>query len=160
MTYLLDADVFVEGKKRWYSFDFCPAFWSWLDEAHEAGVIRSVAKVYDEIQAGGDDLADWAKQRKHYFVEPDEAALAGLQTTSTWAIGAGYHDTAVATFLQAGDYYLVGQALAGDLTVVTHERPGATSRIKIPDACAGVGVRCCNPFEMLRRENVRFVLAP
>ena len=29
-TYLLDANVFIEGSKRYYGFDFCPAFWDWL----------------------------------------------------------------------------------------------------------------------------------
>ena len=31
-------------------------------------------------------------------------------------------------------------------------------KIKIPDACIGLGVRCVTPFEMLRREQARFVL--
>ncbi|MEJ7695585.1 MAG: DUF4411 family protein [Candidatus Limnocylindrales bacterium] len=31
MAYLLDANVFIESKKRWYGLDFCPAFWDWLD---------------------------------------------------------------------------------------------------------------------------------
>jgi hypothetical protein len=30
---------------------------------------------------------------------------------------------------------------------------------KIPDACIGLGVRCVTPFEMLRNERARFVLA-
>jgi len=25
MAYLLDANAFIEAKKRWYGFDFCPA---------------------------------------------------------------------------------------------------------------------------------------
>ena len=25
--YLLDANVFIEAKNRYYGFDFCPAFW-------------------------------------------------------------------------------------------------------------------------------------
>lgn len=30
MQYLLDANVFIEAKNRYYGFDFCPAFWNWL----------------------------------------------------------------------------------------------------------------------------------
>jgi hypothetical protein len=59
------------------------------------------------------------------------------------------------------DYYLVAQAHAGRHTVVTHEIPAASRRrIKIPDACIGLGVKCMNPFEMLRLERARFVLGP
>ncbi|MGA3028265.1 MAG: DUF4411 family protein [Bryobacteraceae bacterium] len=53
----------------------------------------------------------------------------------------------------------MAQALAGQHTVVTHEVPSASIRkIKIPDACIGLGIRCMTPFEMLRRERARFVL--
>jgi hypothetical protein len=31
-------------------------------------------------------------------------------------------------------------------------------RIKIPDACIGLDLRCMTPYEMLRREKARFVL--
>lgn len=43
--------------------------------------------------------------------------------------------------------------------VVTHEIPSASTRkIKIPDACIGLDVKCMTPYEMLRRERARFVL--
>jgi hypothetical protein len=65
------------------------------------------------------------------------------------------------TFLQVGDYYLVSHAHAHDLTVVTHEVPAnSTKKIKIPNACIGLGVKCVNPYEMLRVEGARFVLGP
>jgi hypothetical protein len=42
---------------------------------------------------------------------------------------------------------------------VTHEVPSASTRkIKIPDACIGLGIKCMTPYEMLRRERARFVL--
>ena len=54
---------------------------------------------------------------------------------------------------------MVAQALAGNHTVVTHEVPSASNRrIKIPDACIGLGIKCMTPFEMLRVERARFVL--
>lgn len=43
--------------------------------------------------------------------------------------------------------------------MVTHEVAAAsTKKIKIPNACIGVGVKCMNPYEMLRRERARFIL--
>jgi hypothetical protein len=45
--------------------------------------------------------------------------------------------------------------------VVTHEIPSTTTKkIKIPDACIGLGVKCVTPFEMLRHERANFVLGP
>ena len=59
------------------------------------------------------------------------------------------------------DYYLIAHALAHGHTVVTHEVSSAsTKRIKIPNACIGVGLKCMTPYEMLRVERARFVLGP
>jgi hypothetical protein len=67
----------------------------------------------------------------------------------------------VNTFLQVADYYLVAHALAHGHTVVTHEIAStSTKKIKIPDACIGLSIKCMTPFEMLRRERARFVLGP
>ena len=66
---------------------------------------------------------------------------------------------AVNMFFQLADYYLVAQALSGNHTVVTHEVPSASKRkIKIPDACIGLGIKCMSPYETLRMERARFVL--
>ncbi|MCE0459470.1 DUF4411 family protein [Curtobacterium flaccumfaciens] len=68
---------------------------------------------------------------------------------------------ALATFLDSADYYLVVHALTFGETVVTHEVPAPTARmrVKIPDACRGVGVDYVNPITMLRSERARFELA-
>jgi hypothetical protein len=84
-----------------------------------------------------------------------------LDSVSPWATGQHYEPAAVSTFLQVSDYYLVAQAHAGNHTVVTHEIPSASTRkIKIPDACIGLHIICMTPYEMLKREQARFVLGP
>lgn len=159
MTYLLDADVFLRAKNQHYGLDFCPAFWDWLIEKHEAGIVFSIEKVEGEIGID-DDLADWVAERgPAFFLPPTPAILPSLSAVSQWATGAGYDQAAVQTFLQVADYYLVSHAHAEGLTVVTHEVPAATpKKIKIPNACIALGVKFMTPFEMLRRERARFVL--
>ena len=160
MAYLLDANIFIEAKNRYYGFDFCPAFWDWLDIAHAAGTVFSIEKVGDELAAGGDELATWAQQRStSFFVQPDPPVLPSLQATSSWASSGTYEQAAVTTFLQSADYYLVAHAHAHGHVVVTHEISGhSTKRVKIPNACIGMTVKCVNPFEMLRTERARFVI--
>ena len=36
MAYLLDTNVFIQAKNLHYGFDFCPAFWEWIDVVHKA----------------------------------------------------------------------------------------------------------------------------
>lgn len=160
MAYLLDANVFIQAKNLHYGLDFCPAFWEWLIENNNEGVVFSIEKVGDEIDAVADELSKWAADRgPDFFLKPDPALLPALGAVSAWANGQGYEPAAVNTFLQVADYYLVSHALAHDHTVVTHEVASlSTKRIKIPNACIGVGVKCMTPYEMLRHERARFVL--
>lgn len=160
MAYLLDAKVFIQAKNLHYGLDFCPAFWDWLIESNAASAVFSIEKVGDEIEAGGDALANWARGRgPTFFLVPDGPVLPALATVATWATGQAYPPAAVNTFLQVADYYLVAHALAHGHTVVTHEVPSPSlKKIKIPNVCIGLGVKCMTPYEMLRVERARFVL--
>jgi hypothetical protein len=162
MAYLLDANVFIQGKNLHYGFDFCPAFWDWIEGQNAAGHVFSVEKVEGELAAIADDLSVWAAARAPGFFLPVEAGmLPSLQAVTAWASAQQYEPAAVTTFLQDADYYLIGQALALGFTVVTHEIPSnSTKKIKIPDVCVGMGVDFVTPFQMLSRSRARFVLAP
>jgi hypothetical protein len=122
--YLIDSDVFIDAKNRHYGFDIVPAFWTWTEQQHRAGRVFTVQRVADEVLAGADELADWMAAQPASFRLParpeDQPALGAV---SQWAAGAGYQQAAVATFLQAGDYFLVAQALSRTFTVVTQETP-------------------------------------
>ena len=160
MGYLLDANIFIQAKNLHYGFDFCPAFWDWLLAENHAGRVFSIEKVGDELQSGADELADWARaQGARFFLRPDTAMLPALNTVSAWVSGRGYEPAAINTFLQVADYYLIAHALSHSLTVVTHEIASESARkVKIPNACIGVNIKCVTPFEMLRIERARFVL--
>jgi hypothetical protein len=161
MAYLLDANIFIQAKNLHYGLDFCPAFWQWLIENNESKIVFSIEKVGDEISAGADELADWAAQLdENFFLKPDQAILPALGKVSQWVTQNGYDPAATSVFLQVADYYLVAHAVAHKHTVVTHEKAGGGSKkkIKIPDVCIGLGVKCMTPFEMIRQERARFVL--
>ena len=160
MEYLLDANIFIQAKNLHYGLDFCPAFWDWLVASNAAGRVFSIEKVGDEIDAGDDELAVWAGQRgPGFFLKPDTAILPALASVSNWATSQNYEPAAVNAFLQVADYYLVAHALAHSHTLITHEIASSSPRrIKIPNACIGLKIKCMTPFEMLRHERARFIL--
>ncbi len=160
MTYLLDANIFIQAKNLYYSFDFCPAFWDWLDQANASDKVFSIDKVRTELIAGDDSLAKWASERGDgFFLQLSSDIIPSLPVVSRWANSGGYEQAAVSTFLQVADYYLVAFAHSRDFVVVTHEVPSqSTKRIKIPDACIALNVKVMSPYEMLRTERARFVL--
>lgn len=160
-TYLLDANVFIQAKNLHYGFEFCPALWDWLAQENAAGRAFSIERVGDEIQAVDDELAKWARQRPGFFLSPDTEMVPSLTVVSSWANSQGYESAGVATFLQVADYCLVAQAHAHDYVVVTHEVfSPSPKKIKIPNACIGIGVKFVNPYEMLRTERAQLVLGP
>ncbi|MBU3912166.1 MAG: DUF4411 family protein [Candidatus Omnitrophica bacterium] len=162
MAYLLDANVFIQAKNLHYGLDFCPAFWEWLIVNNKEKRVFSIEKVGDEIDAGADELSVWASERgPEFFLKPAAAILPALASVSTWVTSQNYEPAAVNTFLQVADYYIVAYALAYNHAVVTHEIIStAVKKIKIPNVCIGLHIKCMTPFEMLRHERARFILGP
>ena len=159
MAYLLDANVFIQASRLHYGFDFCPAFWDWLERENQTGKVFSISQILDELLAP-DEMADWASsQGNDFFKSVDEDAIQMYGDVAKWVQTGGYDAIAVNTFLQVADSYLISYALAHGHTVVTHEVPAnSIGKVKIPNVCAGMGIDCINPFAMLRREGAKFVL--
>jgi hypothetical protein len=160
VAYLLDANIFIEAKNRYYAMDLCPAFWDWLVRAHAAGKVFSIEKVGDELRVVDDELAGWAAQRgAGFFLPPDQQMLPSLARVSEWVNRQEYRPAAISTFFQDADYYLVAFALAHGHIVVTQEvASDGVRQVKIPNVCIGMQVKCMNTYEMLRAEHARFVL--
>ncbi|WP_158726426.1 DUF4411 family protein [Tomitella fengzijianii] len=159
--YLLDANIFIEAKNRYYGFDIAPGFWTWLDNAHAAGMVGSIDAVRTELGNGGDALAQWARERGPFFQKIDQPTTAYFGMLSTWAQSQNFTAAALAKFAHGdADDLLIAYAKAHDCTLVMHERsnPSSRKRIMILDACAVLDVPVTDPFEMLRREGARLDL--
>ena len=161
--YLLDANIFIQAKNYHYAFDVVPGFWRWLERAHGIGIAGSVERVREELLAGQDELADWARTHPSFFQPIDDDTAACFRPLSKWASSApaGYKSAALSEFSSdAADFLLVAHALAHRHVVVTHEVPSPNSsrRVKIPDACKALGVEWESPFAMLRKSKAKFDL--
>lgn len=160
MAWLLDTNVFVNAKRDHYGFDFCPGFWDWLDAADASGVVASVEAVYDELVDYDDQLSDWAREHRSFFWPVTADEVAAIAAVNRWATESTFYAAAAKQeFGSAADSFLIGQAMAGNHSVVTHEviRDKRT-KIQIPNAAAALGVPCHLPWHMLRVERPRFVL--
>lgn len=161
MKFLLDTNVFIEAKNRYYAFDICPGFWDWMDAVCD-GDVASIVSVRDEMTGGNDELANWAKDRKDaaWFLAVDDVDTQGnfariVQHVAT----AHYSEPAVAKFLDSADSLLIAKARSIGATVVTHELPNPESktRVLIPDVCLVFDVPFMNTFEALRKFSAKFV---
>lgn len=157
--YIIDTNVLIEAKNRYYAFDLAPGFWEWLDLHHHEGTLASIEQVKSEIIRGNDKLSEWAKGHPDFFLPFDAPAVEALRGVTSWAMKE-YPESAVDEFLRAADSALVAYGAAHGHTVVTQEvgRSGSKKRIKIPDACASFGVRHMNNFTMLHDVGIRLII--
>jgi hypothetical protein len=161
-AFLLDANVFIEAKNRYYSFDVFPAFWRWLYEQQAAGQLASVQLVGDELERGRDALADWAKKRRTrgWFLAVDDGATQqALSEIANWVMGqTGLLPTAKEAFLACSDPWLIAKARVLGAAVVTHETfdPQSRRKVKIPNVCQPFGVTYLTTFELLAQLKAKF----
>lgn len=161
MAYYLDANIFIEASRRYYGFDFCPAFWNWLLAQNDAGKVFSVQAVAQELADGNDELKEWAEaQGEKFLIPPESHVETRLEQIQSWVAAQKYTPSAIAEFLESADHYIISQALADNRNLITHEIPSDTkNRVKIPNVCKAFGVRYLSLFKMLRQEKAKFVLA-
>ena len=160
--YLVDANVLIEAKNRYYAFDIAPGFWAWLEGAHAAGEVGSIETVHKELVSGNDELADRARANSSFFQPIDQATTSHFPALTAWAVSRPFTPAALAAFTgNQADYQLVAHARGHNHVLVTHElpEPNSRKRVKIPDACAAIGATYMNPFEMMRRTGAKLVLS-
>src|SRR5690625_301994 len=133
--YLVDANVLIEAKNRYYAFDIAPGFWAWLDQAHQHSVACSIDAVRDELLDGDDELSDWGRANAAFFRPIDQGTTRHFGDLTSWATSRSFTQAALADFTgNNADYLLVAYAREHQHTVVTHERsqPNAKVRVFIP----------------------------
>lgn len=160
--YLLDSNVLIEAKNRYYAFDIAPGFWEWLDLAHAKSLVCSISAVQQELLDGDDELTHWARRHPSFFLPSDEATVQEFRHLSSWAQNSHYSASAISKFASnQADFQLIAHARAYGHTVVTHERsqPNSVKRILIPDACNAMRVKFTDTFSMLSESRMRLVLA-
>ncbi len=85
--YLLDANVFIEAKNKYYGFNLCPGYWTALVAKHKNGNVFSIDKVLDELSDEGDALSHWASDtvpNTFFKKSQDQAVIDAFQDMVAW----------------------------------------------------------------------------
>jgi hypothetical protein len=163
--YLVDSNFFIQASRYYYPLDIATGFWSKVKELANDGKLISIDKVQNELEQGKDELWNWCvNELPANFFKPTRA----VEVVSTYAVVVNWAQSKSDHFLpkaieefmgeDEADAWLVAYANAHQLKIVTYEvsAPLAKARIKIPEACSGVGATYCNPMEMFRALGVKF----
>lgn len=156
--YCLDANVLIQAWQKYYNPKFCPDYWNVLIELGNQGKLFIPELVCEEITRTEDDLSKWLKRSKIPIRKITEPVTVYLQKIySANPVHKNLVDNTKARSL--ADPWVVAHALHESATVVTkEERVTAlnSNRIKIPNVCDNMGIRCINDFEFIEELDIRF----
>lgn len=162
--FIVDSDVFITAKNRYYAFDICPGFWDSVIHFHSKARLFSIDRVRNELLMGheDEDLVRW--------VIDDVPLGFFLPVDTQWVIDAyneimdwvqnhpRFMDAAKAKFATSADGWLVAYARVHGVVVITNEQSAPESRrdVKLPDVCDQFEVQRAELFAALRTLNVSF----
>jgi len=69
VKYIFDSSPLIDLFRHYYPEQF-PSLWEKFNALVSEKQVTSVREVYNEIKAGGDSLANWAKQQKNVLFLP------------------------------------------------------------------------------------------
>jgi hypothetical protein len=166
-VFIIDSNVLIEPYKTYYSFNFVPEFWNFIEQRIKAKKIIILDMVYDEIAVGSDTLSLWIKNiqnleplnhKTQELIKHYADILDFIQTSGFYKIDA-LRSWSVPSI---ADPFLVAAAIRNNYTVITGERPNTglnktnpSPKVKIPDICAQFNVKWGDLFYMLAQLGFR-----
>lgn len=156
--YCLDANVLIEAWNGYYSMPLCPSYWEVLQQLGKSSQIFLPDNVAEEITRTQDELSKWLAGSAIPIRK--NTAGAGLALRNIYAADER-HERLVDNIRgrSLADPWVIAHALETGACVVTKEKLTLESnakRVRIPDVCRNMGVRCITDFEFLREAGVSF----
>jgi Domain of unknown function (DUF4411) len=154
--FCLDTSFLINSWNKYYRYDVFPAVWDFLDQLMSDNSVFSCREVYEELIKQKDPLATWAKRRKSYFHDPDEATLDEfgkiMADHPNFAAAGGSPGRA--------DPWVIAQATVTGSIIVTDElparkQPKPTKPPKIPDICTKRDLKWLTPIDFLAKNDFR-----
>jgi|SRR5680860_249136 len=153
--FVIDTSSIIHAWKRDYPPDSFPTLWTRVEGSIGAGEIIAPDEVHLELQRGGDDIYEWAKEQSGFFVEPDDEAQEVVRRiVDDWPdfVPDESHDGVWA------DPYVIALAYVKKATVVTGENlvPPEARRPKMPNICQKLDVLWVRLLDLIRAKKWSF----
>lgn len=154
VLYSFDTSSLLNGRRDLLPPDVFGSLWDNIEAMIEAGCIRCVDTVRDELSRFDDEVGRWCAAMPHLFIalEPDvQRATTAVLSSHGRLLAQGKPGR------NGADPLVIGLAVARGATVVTEERAsGKLEKPKIPDVCAAMSVPCLNLVGFVRQQGWRF----
>ena len=156
--YCLDTNVLVEAWNYYYSPSFCPQYWDVLDSLGSSKKLFIPQMVFTEIEKKDDDLLNWLKKSSipvHPNTEKVTLSLKNIFDSNP------LHQRLVDSIKgrSVADPWVIAHAITENAVVVTKEgklTANNSQRIRIPNVCENMGIRCIDDFEFIKEVGIKF----
>lgn len=156
--YCLDTNVLIQAWQKYYNPNFCPDYWTVLNELGKKGIIFLPEMVLGEIERVEDKLLKWVKSSDIQIDKISEPVTKCLQNIY---LANPIHKTLVdnTKARSLADPWVIAHAMNEGAVVVTKEEKvtaANTRRIKIPNVCDNMNVRWMNDFQFIEEVGIKF----
>jgi hypothetical protein len=149
--YMIDTCSFTTLRREYPSDVFGPV-WEHLSSLIKGGQLVSCEDVYIELIQQDDLLAKWIKEHKSMFLPLDE----DTQDAAKMILSRFRTLVDLKKKKSSADVFLIASAMREGCVVVTEEnRSGGPPKVKIPDVCDGLGVRCIKLLDLFRESGFK-----
>jgi hypothetical protein len=115
------------------------------------GHLAASQEVRVELERQDDELLDWTVDHEEMFIEVDDPVQTAVK-----AILVRYRNLINPNTGRSGaDPFVIALAQVNGCAVVTEEKARPT-KPRIPDVCAGFGIRCMNMLDLMRQEGWKY----
>ncbi|MBP6124788.1 MAG: DUF4411 family protein [Phycisphaerae bacterium] len=153
MKYIFDSGPLIDLFRHYYPEQF-PSLWEKFNALVSEKQVTSVREVYNEIKAGGDSLANWAKQQKNVlFLSPT--------TKEFLFVGEIFRIQHFQTMIRekqrlqgkpVADPFVIARAKVFQCAVVTNELY-KDNAARIPNVCEYFSISYMNLEDFMQQEN-------
>jgi len=148
-SYSFDTSAFVDPWRRYYPRDisvFKP-IWERIDALIDDGTIVATEFVKVELERKDDEVLEYVKSKQNLIIplddEQQDHVAEIVNRFPNWINPHSQRNKA--------DPFVMALARSMGLTVVTYEKNGGESNVKIPYACAQFDVPCLHYLDFLRK---------
>lgn len=147
--YSFDTSSLLNGRRDLLPPATFPTLWSKVETMIEAGTIRCVDLVRDELSAREDDIYGWANGQSDLFC----ALTPEIQRAVSQVLKSHQRLIGIGSGRSGADPFVIAFALAHGGVVVTEETlSGNITKPRIPDVCDAMGVQRLNLLGFVQQQ--------
>ncbi len=151
--YLIDSNILITAKNKYYQFVRVPEFWEWLNKLIDQGDIKIPIEILKELTDGKDELKDWITKKRQTvlldepIVSVDAILEKGYEISMQSITDSEFETLSRDVFLIEYAYHDINNRVIVSNEISKPSKTGINS--KIPDVCDRLRIKCIDIYGLI-----------